>query len=81
MFFLNAVEIAAFSPAFMSSFEKNPKPDADVADFGGLLVSGPLMLLQTAAPLPAAPGRDTLISGWVPCEAVGSGLEVLGLVV
>lgn len=62
-YFLNAVEMAAFSPAFMSSLEKKPKPDAAVAGFGGLLFSGPLMLLQTEEPLPVAPERDTLTSG------------------
>lgn len=70
--------MAAFSPAFMSSFEKKPKPVEVDAGFGGLLVSA-LMLLHTGAPLPVAAEMDILIS--VPNEAVGSGLEVLGLVV
>lgn len=79
-YFLNAVEMAAFSPAFMSSLEKKPKPVDVAAGFGGLLDSGTLMLLQTEALLPAAPERDTLTSGCPPSGAVGSGLEVFGLV-
>lgn len=72
--------MAAFSPAFMSSFEKKPKPDVD-AGFGEPLVSGTVMLLQTGAPLPVAAEMDIFMSGWDPSGAAGSGLEVLGLVV